>query len=164
MMPNEITGANAWERQRFAGRSRVGLSLLAAWLSSSVRRLHTMRVLRTVLGAVGFGGLLIWPALCMFVWRFPKFQIGEPQGPGLSAFEVTLYVITPLLAFAYYIFASVATPRRIIAVVGVALHLLLVAVILAAMRYPDGVLIAALALGGVLSFLYESQSFSRRVA
>jgi hypothetical protein len=123
-----------------------------------------MLVLRILMGAVGFGGLLIWPALCVLVSQFPAFHIGPPQGPGFTTLEVSLYVGAPLLACAYYILVSVATPRRSIAFIGVALHLLLVIAILTAMTHPDGVLIAALVLGGVLSLLYESQSFSRRVA
>jgi len=123
-----------------------------------------MPVLRILMGAVGFAGVLIWPVLCMLVSLVPAFHIGPPEGQGFSTLEVWLYVGAPLLAFVYYILVSVATPRRFIAVIGVALHLFLVIAILMAMTHPDGVLLAALVLGGVLSLLYESQSFSRRSA
>lgn len=123
-----------------------------------------MPVLRILLGAAGFGGVLIWPALCVLASRFQAFHIGPPQGPGFSRMEIALYVGAPLLAFAYYILASVATPRRFIAISGVVLHLLLIVAISTAMNHPDFGLIAPLIVGGVLSFVYESQSFSRRVA
>ena len=114
-----------------------------------------MLVIRVLLGVIGFGGLLIWPGLCILVSAFPEFHVGEP-GPGLSRFERSLYVIAPLLAFAYYAIVSVATPRRIVAVIGVALHLSLITVIVAAMRYPDAALIVALTVGGVASFLLSA--------
>ncbi len=123
-----------------------------------------MPVLRILLGTVGFGGLLIWPTLCVLTGQLPAFHIGAPPSPGFSQIDVSLYIGAPVLACAYYILVSVATPRRLIAFAGVALHLGLIAAILLAMSNPDGGLIAVLVFGGALSLLYESQSFSRRAA
>jgi hypothetical protein len=120
-----------------------------------------MIAIRILLGFIGLAGLLIWPVLCLFFAMVPKFQIGPPKGPGLSSFELLFYVIAPLLAFAYYATISVARPRRFLAITGVALHLAVIAVQLVLMRYPDGLLIAFLVFGGVLSCWYESRSFSR---
>jgi hypothetical protein len=125
------------------------------------RPLRTMTVIRIFLGLVGLAGLLIWPVLCLFFAMAPKFQIGPPQGPGLSSFELLFYVIAPLLAFAYYAAVSIARPRRFLAIVGVALHLGLIAAQFALMRSPDRLLITFFVFGGVLSFWYESRSFSR---
>src|SRR5262245_20164314 len=113
-------------------RCRLRLGTTTGQGAGFFRPLPTMLAIRLLLGAIGFGGFLVWPALCIFVAGFPKFQIGDPRGPGFSTFEISLYVGTPLIAFIYYAFVSVATPRRLVAIVGVVLHVSLIALVVVA--------------------------------
>jgi hypothetical protein len=123
-----------------------------------------MFALRILLGLVGFTGFLIWPVLCVVVAMLPKFQIGPPDGPGMSPFEISFYIVAPLLAFVYYAVASIAIPRRSLAIVGVALHLFLIGATPVVTNSVHPLIIVPLTVGGILSFWYESQSFSQRTA
>ena len=110
---------------------------------------------RTVLGVIGLGGLVIWTIFCSLNAVFRDFGAEGSVG-GITGRLAWFCYLAPVLTFLYYCCVALnSLSRRLTVVIGVPLHMLFM--IVAVLEYTKtdcGVLTSSLLLPGPVVWLY----------
>lgn len=125
-----------------------------ASLNNNVRPI-TMRVLRYILGSIGLVGLALWLQLIALAALFWGFKAGGMQG-GPSVAQRWFCALIPAVAFVYYFCIAAYEWSRRMLLIGIAVHLALLASVFTLVSVTDGGFIIApgLLFGGILWIVY----------